>query len=330
MFDRSQLESRTYDTMTALPHKSPHARIDTDSRKQRWVLRLWDRLWEDYRDKVPQVHIYETLMNSHHVDFTNDHIAFRTLACQQPCTGRDSITRLLDAIGYEPAGCYSFVDKHLTAIHYQHPHNAFPKIFVSELKTWELPDAAQKAITTTLNSHRTALRDELLVELFRLEDSDETVHQRLLDEVSEWFLRRPWHPPQRTDLESVDQVSQYAAWVLVHGYRVNHFTALINSHHAPKLDNIEKTAALLREAGITMKPEIEGEPGSRLRQTATNAAVIDVDVRNGDSDESIPWTYAYLELAERREYVDAQTGERSRFEGFLGPQATQLFEMTRR
>ncbi len=42
-----------------------------------------------------------------------------------------------------------------------------------------------------------------------------------------------------------------------------------------------------------------------------------------------PWSYAYFELAERNEVVDPETGRRGRFEGFLGAQATTLFEMTK-
>ena len=44
----------------------------------------------------------------------------------------------------------------------------------------------------------------------------------------------------------------------------------------------------------------------------------------------MPWTYAYFELAERGPVIDPSTGDTSQFEGFLGPQATQLFDMTRR
>jgi len=42
------------------------------------------------------------------------------------------------------------------------------------------------------------------------------------------------------------------------------------------------------------------------------------------------WSYAYFEIAERGFLQDPRTGESHRFEGFLGPQATQLFDMTRR
>jgi hypothetical protein len=43
----------------------------------------------------------------------------------------------------------------------------------------------------------------------------------------------------------------------------------------------------------------------------------------------MPWSYAYFELSQRDWQTDPTSGQRTRFEGFLGPQATNLFEMTR-
>jgi len=128
---------------------------------------------------------------------------------------------------------------------------------------------------------------------------------------------------------ALNRESQYAAWVLVHGYNVNHFTSLVNSHGVESLDDLEKTIDALRRAGVPMKPEIEGEPGSKLRQSATEAVTIPVAVMDAAESTTIDWTYAYFELAERNEVLDPQTGRLVRFEGFLGPQATNLFEMTR-
>jgi hypothetical protein len=73
-----------------------------------------------------------------------------------------------------------------------------------------------------------------------------------------------------------------------------------------------------------MKPEIVGARGSRLRQSSTQAVVLPTPMRVGGRTVSIPWTYAYFELAER------PLVEGRRFEGFLGGQAANLFEMTRR
>ena len=60
------------------------------------------------------------------------------------------------------------------------------------------------------------------------------LHQTSLEKIIpqlQAILNRPWHPPKRSLVEAVDRVSQYGAWVLLHGYAVNHFTGYINHHH---------------------------------------------------------------------------------------------------
>jgi hypothetical protein len=272
---------------------------------------------------------YDELVQQAGATFVNDHIAFRTLAGSQPLTGIASLSRVFEALSYRPAGCYSFEDKHLNAIHYEHPNAEFPKVFISELKVWELNPTARKAMERTLATHRPAITNETLAELSSLVNADASQHTRLMEILIDWFHRLPWGLPEQRDVVEVNQESQYAAWVMVHGYNVNHFTSLVNSHNVPSLDDIEKTIAALVQAGVPMKAEIEGMRGSKLRQSATEAVHIEVDVLEDGRPARIPWTYAYFELAERGMITDAQTGERRRFEGFLGAQATQLFEMTK-
>jgi hypothetical protein len=299
--------------------QGPHARIPTDSDRDRRLAELLDRLWLAYRERVPYVRQYEDLIAAHGGTFVNDHIAFRTFAGQQPFTGIASISRGFEALGYVPAGCYQFPDKLLAAIHFQHPNGLFPKLFISELQTWLLPEPSRSIVLHALSGHRPPLGNEALRRAARGSD------RSLIDEFVESLDGLPWPTPSRGDVETVNRDSQYAAWVLVHGYRVNHFTALVNSHGVAPLCNIDRTVAALQAAGVPMKSEIEGAPGSKLRQTATAAATVNVSVREG----SIPWSYAYFELAERGVVIDSETGQAVRFEGFLGPQATQLFEMTR-
>ena len=200
-------------------------------------------------------------------------------------------------------------------------------MFVSELQSWCLSAGECQHLAGCLDNHRPPLSLDLLEQLGR---SDETLDNNTLDNLADWFLQRPWPAPERSDVEAIASVSQYAAWVLVHGYAVNHFTGLVNSHQVDSLDSIDKTAASLSAAGVPMKAEIEGAVGSRLRQTATEAVVVDVEVTTEGQLSSMPWTYAYFELAERGPVIDPSTGDTSQFEGFLGPQATQLFDMTRR
>jgi len=307
----------------------PHHALNSKNASERFVLNLFDRLWEKYRSRVSYVNNYETLIQEAGASFFNDHIALRTFCSQNPLAGISSISRIFEALGYRTADCYNFEDKHLNAIYFQHPQPTFPKVFISELRTWELKPSSKHIIHGALKTHRTNLPESFLADLHHLETKSESSRESLLDEAVEFFHELPWHLPEKSDLLELNLDSQYAAWVLVHGYNVNHFTSLINSHKVPALDDIEKTSRALLNSGVPMKKEIEGARGSKLRQTATEAVVIDVPVLENGNLTTMPWTYAYFELAQRDTFKDLGTGKLLRYEGFLGPQATNLFDMTK-
>ena len=308
----------------------PHQTIAVRKQREQFAIVLFDFLWDRYRRRVSYVSEYEKVIERAGATFVNDHIAFRTLATNQPQSGITSLSRIFEALGYCPSGCYHFPNKHLNAIHFQHPHGEFPKIFISELKTWELPADVRQLILTATSSQREPLSNDTLARLAGIEQVREDRQIELMRNVVSYIHDLPWDPPSKDVVTTVNKASQYAAWVLVHGYNVNHFTSLINSHRVESINDIDKTVIALREAGVPMKKSIEGVSGSKLRQSATEAVVVDVDVRNGEGLTTIPWTYAYLELAERNEVTDSETGKKARFEGFLGPQATNMFEMTRK
>lgn len=309
----------------------PHAAIPCRSLRERFTCDLFDRLWWRYRQRVPYAASYEQLIAGSGDTFQNDHIAFRTLGWQSPYTGIASLTRLFDALGYRLAGTYDFPEKHLTAVHMAHPVEGFPLLFISELKCWELSVHARRLLADSMNTYREPASMEVLSQLTQLDHSSPADRASLLDRAVSWFEQLPTKVvPERAALEDLNRESQYAAWVLVHGFAVNHFTALVNSHQSPALDSLEKTVVALREAGVPMKDSIEGAPGSRLRQTATAAATVEVLVVEEDRSVTVPWPYAYFELAERGTVCDAETGAQVPFRGFLGPQATHLFEMTRK
>jgi hypothetical protein len=305
----------------------PHQAIAAETERERFTLALFDRLWEQYRQRVSYVQIYEQVVAVAGATFVNDHIAFRTIANQSPQTGIASLSRIFEALDYRPAGVYHFPDKHLNAIHYQHAHPEFPKLFISELKVWELNGQAKQLLSAALSSHREPIPLSLLAELSSFDQQTDSAAK--LHQLAEYFQRLPWQVPDQEAVQALSAESQYAAWVLVHGYNVNHFTSLVNSHGVDSLNDLDKTIAALAAAGVPMKKEIEGEPGSKLRQSATEAVTIDVDVSTQGRPATMPWTYAYFELAERNLVTDPATGQPTRFEGFLGSQATNLFEMTR-
>ena len=310
--------------------QAPHQTVRTQNGKEKFLVELFDTLYARYRSRMEYVRKYEEVVKKHGAVFFNDHIAFRTIACQNPLAGIFMISRIFEALGYSAANAYKFPDKHLSSIHYQHANPQFPKLFVTQLKSWELAEPGRTIITSALKSHRPPLSDDFLGNLHGLEGLSAPAREKALKILVRYFEELPWDLPQKKDVLALDKESQYGAWVLVNGYDVNHFTASVNSHNVESLNDIEKLISEMRKAGIPMKKDIEGERGSKLRQSSTESAVIEVAVKDGAKTVKMPWTYAYFEVAERPLIKNQYTGKMERFEGFLGGQATNLFEMTRR
>ncbi|MCU0532326.1 MAG: DUF1338 domain-containing protein [Hydrococcus sp. Prado102] len=285
---------------------------------------LWDGLWEDYSRRVEYARIYQQMIEEAGGAIANDHIAFRSLRLTLDTIngtidlGIPYLASIVEALGYEAAGEYEFPDQHLYARHYSHPEQDrydLPKLFISELILEALPNSIVRQIEQTVNSG----------EFFDLNSLKENLSASVLQTA----FTRPWKPPTRSLVESVNQVSQYGAWVLLHGYGVNHFTGYINRQNTPTYPDIESTASSLARRGIPMKAAIEGSLGSGLRQTATQAVTEMVSVWDEEKGEltEIPWTYAYYEIAERNA-IEISPGKTELFQGFLNAQAKNLFEMT--
>ena len=306
------------------PHLNhgPHLRLALpNDPKQIFCAKLLDRLWETYRQRVPYVAMYESLQPF----VRNDHMAFRTFATQN--RGILSLSRIFEALGYQIEGVYHFPTKSLTALHLEYPNNPnFPKIFLSELHIWELPLDARQIIqhhlddTVDTTESRCDIQICTLAKLFTIDSHmSEDEQENLLDQLVPLFERLPWKTPTKAAMQQLNHFSQYAAWVLIHGNKVNHMTALV-----PSLDDL---VLQLTNEGWPLKDTIEGAPGSKLRQTATLAVLTNVTVMDEGIPTSIPWPYAYMEFCERNTVVT--NGVEQRFEGFLGAQATELFEMTK-
>ncbi len=292
---------------------------------------LLESLWNRYISRVSYAKKYVDMVLEKGGKVVNDHIALRTFNThtgEQP-EGIRAIKHILNYLGYVPIGKYEFKKKKLTAIHFEHPNEAFPKIFVSQLEVEQLPLWAQQIINRTVVDTPYLISDRSLELLAVLKEEGEipkVAAEALVLDLAQYF-RRPWNAPVKEDVLKINDVSQYAAWTLLHGNSVNHFTAFINQQEVKEWPDLEATCKALEAAGIPMKDSIEGEKGSKLRQSATQAVKEDVDVMGEDGPEKITWTYAYYELAERN-YVEEE-GVRKLFSGFLGEQAAHLFDMTR-
>lgn len=293
--------------------------------------KLLDKLWEQYIDRVSYAKKYVELVTKKGGNVVNDHIALRTFNThtgEQP-EGIRAIKHILNCLEYKPAASYKFSKKRLNAIHFEHTDKKFPKIFVSQLEVELMPDWAQKIINKTVKDTPYILSDNSIELLQKVKEEGELPTEAadlLITNLVQYF-RRPWGIPQKEDVLKINDVSQYAAWVLLHGNSVNHFTAFINYQDVTEWPDLETTCKALEAAGVPMKEHIEGEKGSKLRQSATEAVKEEVDVKGEYGIEKITWTYAYYELAQRG--LIEEDGTKKLFSGFLGEQAIHLFDMTR-
>ena len=247
---------------------------------------LLDRLWAGYVADVVHARRFVDLCGG---PFENDHIALRTLARKGPGSGLAVFQPLFESLGWRVAEHYEFPDVHLRAVYLSQA--GLPRVFVSELDVTALPADAATA-------------------LLRM-PPDPPPPAGTGDDVAAWFCAPP--PPNRADVDIVARSTQYGAWLMCFGRRVNHFTAAV--------DDVEAWQRRLQAAGVPMKADIEGPiipPGGiGLRQTATAAADVDVVFDDGTRDSR---PYAYFEIAERK----------GGFDGFLAQQARQLFDQTKR
>lgn len=293
---------------------------------------LLDELWWQYLRRVSYAQTYSTLVTNKGGKVVNDHIALRTLNThtgEQP-EGIEAIRHILNYLEYKQVGKYKFKKKKLNAIHFEHPNRLFPKIFVSQLEVSELPDWAQKMIKETVADTPYLLSDKS-IELLNVLKENRSLPKEAADllilELTGYF-QRAWDIPSKEVVLKLNDVSQYAAWVLLHGNSVNHFSAFVNYQEVPEWPDIASTCKGLETAGVQMKQDIEGIIGSKLQQTATQAVKEMVEVINQEGEiEKIKWTYAYYELAQRG--LVEENGEMKLFSGFLGEQADHLFDMTR-
>jgi hypothetical protein len=208
--------------------------------------------------------------------FRNDHVAFRSLK------GRGGIAPIADFFerrGWQRRDAYDFPDAHLDAIYLAKAGE--PRVFISQLRSEDLSPRARRIL-------------EQLPPQGPLTDVDSFSAPDIL--------------VREDELLELERESQYGAWLLLFGREVNHFTASV--------DDVQQWQRKMSAAGIPMKDEIEGAPGTGLRQTATRAAPRTIRLRERDRE----WPYAYLEIAERN----------GGFDGFVAAQARQLFEMTKR
>lgn len=254
------------------------------------------KLWRDFTDITPQAVKIRALFEETDGDIINDHVAFRTFS-NTPLQLKNLEPLFLE-MGYERQSDYVFEDKKLRAYSYMHSDPTVPKIFCSEILTDQLSEKSQEII-----AHYTR-----------------QIQPMTLDHSVFWSARH-WEMPSWEDYQTVMEESEYAAWLLVIGIRVNHFTVSVN--HLTSTNDLQEVLQRIKEAGFAVNSvggEVKGSPEVLLEQGSTLADRISVTFAGGDTHE-IP--SCFYEFARRYDYAPGCL-----YQGFIAANADKIFEST--
>lgn len=263
---------------------------------------FFDTLWQDYISITPQAEVIRRLFAATDDEVINDHVAFRTFA-HTPLQ-LDNLEPLVLQMGYSLQDEYQFKAKKLRARSYIHPDSSVPKIFISELLTEQLSEQTQKIL-----AKYTAEIDQA--------PSGQNV----------FWSARHWSAPSFADYKTLMQETEYGAWLLAIGIRVNHFTVSIN--HLSSVADLKGSAQIhrvlmrVKDAGYRVNAvagEVKGSPESLLEQGSTMADRKAIDFSDGEQHE-IPT--CFYEFALRYPKADGEL-----YQGFVEANADKIFEST--
>ena len=258
---------------------------------------IFNRFWLPYSTQNPSAKKIYDLFTQQGEKVVHDHIALRTF--NDPRMDIDVIAKVFTDNGYEVRGEYEFKAKKVFGRHFEHKTDPnAPKAFISELLIGEFSDNLQSTI------------------------------KKYIDEVSEDAYKDPdlvykgsiWGRIPFETYNKLREESEYAAWLLVYGFRANHFAIKVNE--LKNFKTLQKVNAFVKSRGYIMNTaagEIYGTPEELLEQSATMAEIMPFEFSDGTFE--IPSCFYEFTLR----YND-ENGKQ--YSGFIAANADKIFEST--
>ncbi|MBM3421449.1 MAG: DUF1338 domain-containing protein [Bacteroidetes bacterium] len=258
---------------------------------------IFKRFWKPYSAENPAAQRIYDLFTSGGERVVHDHIALRTF--DDPRMNIDVISQVFTRNGYEARGTYEFKAKKLLGRHFEHKSDPLaPKVFISELLTGQCSGFLQETVRGYIDGiGRAGYNDPDLV-----------------------YGGSIWGRIPFGTYNRLREESEYAAWLLVYGYRANHFAIKVNE--LKNYRTLQEVNSFVKSHGYRMNTvagEIYGTPEELLEQSATLAEVLPFEFSDGVFE--IPRCFYEFTLR----YNDS-TGKE--YPGFIAANADKIFEST--
>jgi len=258
---------------------------------------IFERFWNRYSAENPGAKRIYDLFQTRGEKVVHDHIALRTF--DDPRMNIDVISGVFKENGYEARGNYEFKTKKLKGKHFEHKSDPMaPKVFISELLTDQFSDYLKTTIRGYLNSL-----------------SDSTYADPGLV-----YGGSIWGKISFDTYNRLREESEYAAWLLVYGFRANHFAVKVNELKG--FATLQEVNEFIKRTGYLMTTvggEIYGTPEELLEQSATMAEIQTVEFTDGIHE--IPSCFYEFTLRYNRP-------DGTQYPGFIAANADKIFEST--
>jgi hypothetical protein len=281
-----------------------------------------ERATAKFARNVPDFVALQQLVKEQGGAFRNDHGAIRTADLAL----RELFARAAGVLGLRRELDYEFPAKKLKSFDLQVPGKDAGqfKIFVSQVDLHAFPPDVAALIREDCAEQAAAMDFGPFEHLIGLAERDHGLSDKDADAFLDGFVNRLMHrngpPLKRATLEAVAAVSGEAASALALGPDFNHVTIDVR---AAGFKGIEDMAAAMKANGFRLLPEIQGKPGTRLRQTATLAATMDTPVREADGRIGVAQTEKqFVEIIERNRVEPHE----AIFKNFLAANAERIFD----
>jgi hypothetical protein len=161
----------------------------------------------------------------------------------------------------------------------------------------------------------------------------------LTDQIVDHFLCRQGPLLKKETYDVVAKETSECVNALLIGPDYNHIAYSLHELNVSEwfgVDIIDVIDAFLRYHEFEMLPEIQGEPGTILRQTSTKAEAVSFDVDDGNGKLlKIKSPSKFIELIQRGPIRDdkgkiiIKKGSIERFQSFISKNTVKIYEATR-
>uniref|UniRef100_A0A7S0NQK1 2-oxoadipate dioxygenase/decarboxylase n=1 Tax=Calcidiscus leptoporus TaxID=127549 RepID=A0A7S0NQK1_9EUKA len=272
-----------------------------------------------YLERTPSCERAVCLLSQADARVHNDHVAFRSFEDSRGRSGLAFLQRLFLHFGYRSEERILIPAMPVNATWLEPPEETdWPKIFLSELRVRELPAAAAATIFGYIDGYyESALVDAAIA-------ADDPAALATTLEKPPWSVSSADEETLRelgAEQPGLAAATEYAAWTLSHGHRINHATILLNTLGLPAVDSLSTLNAMLRREGFVFNAAggadgfTQGSLAVSLEQSSTIADEVQKEFACGTT-RSV--RCSFLELIHRHDG----------FRGFLGQNAQGIFSST--